>query len=83
MENMLTKEFLTSGYYKEPNIELFKLIIEEKEVIDPVRWILNVEEQVNIGYSKYLKVMSKRYEKNIKIMKSIHAIKELLNDQIL
>ncbi|PEW48947.1 hypothetical protein CN431_08460 [Bacillus cereus] len=77
LEEILTEENLQIHNWKvRPNIELFKKIIEEKEVIDPLIWVLKIEEQVQVEYEKYIEAMEERHKANPKALKKIQQAKQ-------
>ncbi|MDA2670656.1 hypothetical protein PDQ76_17675 [Bacillus cereus] len=74
---ILTEDNLQIHNWKvKPNIELFKRIIEEKVVIDPLIWVLKIEEQVHIEYEKYIEAMEERHKENPKVLKKIQQVKQ-------
>ncbi|PEO97624.1 hypothetical protein CN577_30915 [Bacillus toyonensis] len=77
LEEILTEENLQiHNWQVRPNIELFKKIIEEKEVIDPLIWVLKIEEQVQVEYEKYIEAMEVRHKENAKVLKKIQQAKQ-------
>ncbi|PGM34656.1 hypothetical protein CN941_25825 [Bacillus cereus] len=77
LEEILTEENLQiHNWQVRPNIELFKKIIEEKEVIDPLIWVLKIEEQVQVEYEKYIEAMEERHKENPKVLKKIQQAKQ-------
>ncbi|OOQ93942.1 hypothetical protein [Bacillus cereus] len=77
LEEILTEDNLQIHNWKvKPNIKLFKRIIEEKEVIDPLIWVLKIEEQVHIEYEKYIEAMEERHKENLKALKKIQQVKQ-------
>ncbi|HFJ9474582.1 TPA: hypothetical protein ACGW68_006007 [Bacillus cereus] len=76
LEKILTEDNLQIHNWKfKPNIKLFKRIIEEKEVIDPLIWVLKIEEQVHVEYEKYIEAMEERYKDNSKFLNKIQQFK--------
>ncbi|HFJ9371728.1 TPA: hypothetical protein ACGW7B_002250 [Bacillus nitratireducens] len=77
LEEILTEDNLQIHNWKvKPNIKLLKRIIEEKEVIDPLIWVLKIEEQVHIEYEKYIEAMEERHKENPKALKKIQQAKQ-------
>ncbi|PFZ20099.1 hypothetical protein [Bacillus wiedmannii] len=77
LEEILTEDNLQiHNWIVKPNIELFKKIIEEKEVIDPLIWGLKIEEQVQVEYEKYIEAMEERHKENSKVLKKIQQAKQ-------
>lgn len=78
LEEILTEDNLQiHNWIVKPNSELFKKIIEEKEVIDPLIWVLKIEEQVQVEYEKYIEAMEERHKENPKVLKKIQQAKQL------
>ncbi|PFK17902.1 hypothetical protein COJ03_27220 [Bacillus cereus] len=75
-ENLTDDNFQIHNWKVKPNIKLFKRIIEEKEVIDPLIWVLKIEEQVHIEYEKYIEAMEERHKENLKALKKIQQVKQ-------
>lgn len=77
LEEILTEDNLQiHNWIVKPNIELFKKIIEEKEVINPLIWVLKIEEQVQVEYEKYIEAMEERHRENPKVLKKIQQAKQ-------
>lgn len=51
--------------------DLYKRILEEKTVIDPLLWVLKIEEQVDKSHQEYVRDMAERYKLNPKIIKQL------------
>jgi hypothetical protein len=52
--------------------ELFKRIIEEIEVIDPVIWLLRIQfSKVDEDHEQYIRAMAARHKDNPKVMKNL------------
>ncbi|MGG0412074.1 hypothetical protein [Peribacillus simplex] len=49
--------------------ELFARILLEKKVIDPLLWLIKVEDKVDKTHEEYIRSMSVRYKDNPKILK--------------
>ncbi|WP_249598509.1 hypothetical protein [Peribacillus frigoritolerans] len=58
--------------------ELFNRIIEEKQVIDPVIWLLRIQfTKVDEEHEEYVRAMAERYKNNPKVMKQLEQLIEL------
>ncbi|MGG1272529.1 hypothetical protein ABE272_19195 [Priestia aryabhattai] len=57
---------------------LFERIVEEKIVIDPVIWLLRIQNnKVNESHEQYVRAMAKRHKNNQKIIKQLEKYFEL------
>lgn len=62
--------------------ETFKLILEEKVVIDALIWIVRIEEKVDKSYQEYIEAMTERHKHNSRMMKLIEQHKIYLQKGI-
>ncbi|WP_158633927.1 hypothetical protein [Radiobacillus deserti] len=51
--------------------EMFKKIIDEKTVIDPLIWLLKIEDKVDVSHKEYVIAMAERHKYNHKILKRL------------
>ncbi|MFA1710511.1 hypothetical protein ACDX66_02230 [Peribacillus frigoritolerans] len=59
--------------------KLFDRIVEEKQVIDPVIWLLRIQfTQVDETYEEYVRAMGERWKYNPRVLKELNQYFELL-----
>lgn len=56
--------------------ELFTRILEEKKVIDPLLWIIKVQDKIDKTHEQYINAMAVRYKDNTKIRKLLEPYVE-------